>query len=812
MIDISNGLLRVNQRPIMIRGVNIHEHDPVSGHTVSNQVIEADIKLLKRNNFNAIRTSHYPQQTWLYELCTIYGIYVIDECNIETHGMKPYIGYLSDHKLWKHAYLSRLQRMYARDKVNTCIIGWSLGNESGYGSHHDDMADWIRSTDNTRIVMYEPASYGSREDITMNGIRNKTASDILCPMYARVDDCITLANMFPDKPLIQCEYAHMMGNSGGNLNRYWESFRQFSRLQGGFIWDWVDQGIATVDNNSKLKYSYGGDFGEIKHDDSNKLPSNVWSVVVIGRLANHTVWAGKGYPLGFSQINITKLFSNGIDSLLLNMDDVNDDAHISIHNKVDTKIDGKSNNTSIQWIESNYVTNSNVEGVNTQTFDPDILLQAEIPASLTASSKTIQIVISGSTGMIESLRINHVDILMNNETLASMEGTLTPSRVHFHRADTDNDRCGYRPVWRALGLDKSFDYVHNKDYNKLDKILIDEDVIGLNQLTYVTVQRLDEPLEEDKLAQGVMCTWTMTPQFTNMSEARIIRLLNTFKEDLFAQVTYVYARNSHEENYIHQLAGLFRFGRESIHNSYQSIYLNNSLGINVKLWKVTLYMCSTIKQAEALSKGPIGVSKESEDKSEEVFEPIDRVIRHVKWSISYWLLSNGELKMSVKADTSSLIAVIPRIGLQFLFNPNLSKVTWRGAGPHESYPDRTASAVDAIHIAPASNLYTPYIVPSENGSRCNIKWLKLQSDVFDSKYLPSQSKTLANVDSFVSTNSVNVSDNHLDIYFNPLDKSSVTTTSDSEISNDVIVASTGNVTIYKDILQKIYNKLIILQS
>ncbi len=275
-IDINNGLLRVNHRPITIRGVNLHEHDPIRGHYISPRLIEADIKLMKRNNFNAVRTSHYPQSPWFYELCTLYGLFVVDEANIETHGMKPYIGRLADDPHWRETFMSRLTRMYLRDKTHPCIIAWSLGNESGYGIAHDQMAEWIRKEDRTRVLMYEPASYGPRVpppgQETALSVSHKSnnfkqlATDILCPMYMRIEDCIKLANMFPDMPLIMCEYSHMMGNSGGNLQDYWKAFTQYSRLQGGFIWDWVDQGIAVTDSQNKLKWAYGGDFGEIVHD------------------------------------------------------------------------------------------------------------------------------------------------------------------------------------------------------------------------------------------------------------------------------------------------------------------------------------------------------------------------------------------------------------------------------------------------------------------------------------------------------------------------------------------------------------------
>lgn len=292
-VDISNGLMRVNQRPVMIRGVNLHEHDPISGHAVSPALLEADIKLMKRNNFNAIRTSHYPHSPWLYELCSLYGMFVIDEANIETHGMKPQAGDLCENPNWEEALMQRVKRMYERDKVHPCIIAWSLGNESGYGAIHDAMATFLRKTDPSRLVIYEPASYGPREE---NPLRTM-ATDILCPMYARIGDCIKLANIFPDIPLILCEYGHMMGNSGGNLDEDWKAFRRLLRLQGGFIWDWVDQGISLVDSQNRLKWAYGGDFGEVYHDGNFCLNGLNWPDRGLGKTSeNHSMKWGQAKP------------------------------------------------------------------------------------------------------------------------------------------------------------------------------------------------------------------------------------------------------------------------------------------------------------------------------------------------------------------------------------------------------------------------------------------------------------------------------------------------------------------------------------
>ena len=244
---------------------------------------------MKRHNFNAIRTSHYPHTSWLYELCSLYGLYVVDEANIETHGMRPYTGRLSDDPDWEKAYLDRLQRMVLRDKTHPCIIGWSLGNESGYGRNHDIMANWIRQYDKSRVLFYEPASYGPRASVkgstpsTSEIVGGTVATDVICPMYARVNDCLQLAKLYPELPVILCEYAHMMGNSGGNLDEYWNAFETYPRLQGGFIWDWVDQGISAVDSTGQYVWAYGGDFGENDHDANFCLNGLNWPDRGLGR-------------------------------------------------------------------------------------------------------------------------------------------------------------------------------------------------------------------------------------------------------------------------------------------------------------------------------------------------------------------------------------------------------------------------------------------------------------------------------------------------------------------------------------------------
>ena len=263
-LEIKNGQFLVNGQAILIKGVNRHEHDPETGHVISEASMIRDIQLMKQHNINAVRTAHYPNEPRFYELCDQYGLYVVNDANIESHG----IGYdldktLANQPIFKKAHLERVQRMVERDKNYTSIITWSLGNEGGNGFNMYLAYEWTKERDSSRPVQYERAEIFDVGIVEWN-------TDILCPMYAWTDKMISMSEAYPNRPLIQCEYAHAMGNSVGNLQEYWEVIRAYPRLQGGFIWDWIDQGlIKKLDDGTEI-VAYGGDFGDenVPSDDN----------------------------------------------------------------------------------------------------------------------------------------------------------------------------------------------------------------------------------------------------------------------------------------------------------------------------------------------------------------------------------------------------------------------------------------------------------------------------------------------------------------------------------------------------------------
>lgn len=250
--EIKNKQFLINGKPVLIKGVNTHEHNEYTGHYVSEELIRKDFELFRKYNVNTVRTSHYPQSELFYKLADEYGIYVIDEANIESHGMGYDLrkgGTLGNNLLFLESHLNRTRNMVERDKNHPCVITWSLGNEAGNGYNFYETYLWIKKRDNSRPVQYERA-----------GMEWNT--DIYCPMYSTPADIERYAQSpRSDRPLILCEYAHAMGNSLGNFIEYWDIIRKYPLLQGGCIWDWVDQGIAQKDKEGNKFWAYGGDFG-----------------------------------------------------------------------------------------------------------------------------------------------------------------------------------------------------------------------------------------------------------------------------------------------------------------------------------------------------------------------------------------------------------------------------------------------------------------------------------------------------------------------------------------------------------------------
>ena len=260
-IEIKDAQVLVNGQPVLFKGANRHEMDPDGGYLVSKERMLQDVLRMKQMNINAVRTCHYPDDIYWYELCDRYGLYMVAEANIESHGMGYEEQSLAKFPLYEKAHLERNERNVQRNFNHPSIIFWSLGNEAGFGVNFEKCYNWVKNEDPSRPVQYERAEHN---DFT----------DIFCPMYLPYNGCIRYCGNNPAKPLIQCEYAHAMGNSQGGFKEYWDLVRKYPSFQGGFIWDFVDQSIRWHNDKGQEFYGYAGDFNRYDVDKDQNFCNN----------------------------------------------------------------------------------------------------------------------------------------------------------------------------------------------------------------------------------------------------------------------------------------------------------------------------------------------------------------------------------------------------------------------------------------------------------------------------------------------------------------------------------------------------------
>jgi len=328
-VKIHDEQLFINGVSVKLIGVNRHDHSQHNGKTVTREEMEEDVKLMKQFNFNTLRTSHYPNDPYLYELCDKYGLYVMDEANLETHGVG---GEFANNPEWITAFMERVTRMVVRDKNHPSIISWSLDNESGCGPNHAAMAGWVKDFDPTRFVHYEgaqgqpehplytPLARTSAAVFTSAQVTNQPQKqkepkgganpndpayvDVLSRMYPTYIELEEMANNPNiDRPVLLCEYAHSMGNSTGGLNDYWKVIRSHKRLIGGYIWDWIDQGLVKKDEKGRSYWAYGGDFE--KKDDPVDYNMCINGILSPDRTPKPSMWECKYVfqPLEFTMIS-----------------------------------------------------------------------------------------------------------------------------------------------------------------------------------------------------------------------------------------------------------------------------------------------------------------------------------------------------------------------------------------------------------------------------------------------------------------------------------------------------------------------------
>lgn len=498
------GRFLVNGNPVKLIGVNRHDHSMINGKTVTKADMEKDVQLIKKFNFNAVRTSHYPNNPYFYDLCDKYGLYVMDEANLESHALG---GKLSNNESWATAFLERGIRMVERDKNHPSIVIWSLGNESGTGPNHAAMSGWIKDLDPTRYLHYEgaqgdPTDPRYKSSFWPSHVGNPTDPkwvDMLSRMYPQPNELESLIKntSFDKRPVLMCEYAHAMGNSLGNYKTYWDIVHKYDRAMGGFIWDFIDQGILQKTENGKKYFAYGGDFGDVPNDGSfclngivaaDKTPKpeiyeakKVNQPVVISEvnaikgefevlnrhhassLAKYNlVWEllenGKSIQSGKLKTLNTKPYQKELFKVNFKKITPKTGSHYTINIKGLLKEDTLWENTGFVVFQEQFVLNLSSEEILSTIQSEETLKVSETSKTISVKNELVELIVDKTTGYISSY---------NSKGIKLIE---TPLKLNFWRAQTENE-AAYR---KSMGKTNELDWKTAASQFKVQNVKIED--------------------------------------------------------------------------------------------------------------------------------------------------------------------------------------------------------------------------------------------------------------------------------------------------------------------------------------------------
>ena len=640
-IKIKGNQILVNDTPIKLIGVNRHDHSETGGKTVTREEMLEDVLLMKRYNFNTVRTSHYPNDPYFYELCDKYGIYVMDEANLETHHQR---GYLSNRPEWANSFMERVVRMAVRDRNHPSVFMWSLGNESGCGPNHAALSGWLKDYDPTRPVHYEGAQ-GQPENPLYKPIGRKEASivtseidfnvnedvkpakkelcvyanpddplyvDVISRMYPMVDELIAMTkNPVMNRPIIMCEYAHSMGNSTGGLKEYWDAIRSHDALAGGYIWDWIDQGLLDNERKyNKKSWNYGGDYEKGEHNDQNFCINGVIS-------ADRSIKpATEECKYVFAPVSFTT------------------------DNVYSGEITVKNRNFFLSTDEYRYFW---------QLKDEDSVLQeGEIIVPTTPAGESCKL----------KLPIQNFKADDGAEYWLCLSARLKNDNLYA--------KAGYEVAWEQF------------KYLSLPKIVECVDT--------TLDMEIDSDNKKDISVKGKNF-------YLNISDGYI----SQYKIDNESIITSALKPN---------------FWRASTDNDWRG-------------WKVDRLFAFWKDAPLKLKTVSIDVRKSEGNLEVKVLKAIDERLR---LTLNYKVKADGTIGVHYSMMKSPEISEMLRVGLQCECTNRLSDVTYYGRGPWENYSDRKASAMVSIYNCKVSALGFDYVVPQENGNRCDVRWFALQSD------------------------------------------------------------------------------------
>ena len=717
-VEIKDGKILINGAPVYFRGVNRHEHDPDTGHTISVESMIEDILLMKRFNVNAVRTCHYPDDPRWYDLCDQYGLYLIDEANIESHGVwdEP-----SRDPVWRTAFMERGSRMVERDKNHPSIVIWSLGNESGHGPNHAALADWVHTHDPTRPVHYESA-------------HNEPYVDMISTMYPNLDRLVEMAEApGEERPFILCEYAHAMGNSPGNLKEYWETIEQYPRVRGAFVWDWVDQGLrrsspptSPPTGGSEDWFAYGGDYGESPHDGSfcinglifpdRTIHPAMWelkkvyqpvTVEPIDLLAGKVEVINKHFFSDLRYLSITWTLS--ADGEILQQGQLSPLGTLPGEREaLVIPFDPPVLNPGVEyWLTMSFSLSEATLGADQghevawaqfqMPFDvPDVqpLIQGTMPvlnivengAQTIVQGAEFRLVFDKSTGTLASLHYQDRELLKCGP------------RFNFWRAPTENDLGEWREraaiLWREVGLD------HLEE--KVRDVAVAQPAPQVVQIKVRSTcappegWALPKPSMPDQTAMlGQFLSWAMDKDALKALCQRVgvayQALPGTIKSAKVKGLIGYFAKDNRIPDL---LKSIYEFLQETAPD------------------KIPPEFTAFVFPDQATATSP----------------PLKPPARF-ECDYTYTIYGSGDVIIDVHINpVSEGLPFLPRIGLQMILPGGYEQFTWYGRGPHETYCDRQEGAQVGVYSGTVDEQYVPYIVPEENGNKTEVRWVALTND------------------------------------------------------------------------------------
>jgi beta-galactosidase len=611
-VEIKNGLLLVNGQRITLKGVNAQEADPETGHVLSEEMMMKDIRLWKENNINAVRLSHYPRGRRFYELCDIHGIYLVDEANIESHGMYYGEHSLAKNERWEKAHVDRMVRMVERDKNHPSVIIWSMGNEAGNGVNFYAGYNAIKANDKSkRPVQYERPYKdldGSLYDMDWN-------TDIIAPQYPSPAIFEEIGKSKTDRPFIPSEYAHAMGNSTGNFQDYWDVIEQYDNLQGGFIWDWVDQSIWKTDENGERYYAYGGDYGKDMPSDGTFLNNGI---VFPDRTPQPALFEVKK---AHEFINFKEKGINGSDEIRILVENLYDFTDINI-------------------------------------FDITATIKADGKVLKTIPMETLSV--ETHTGKLIRIPLGDVTYQVNTEYFVEVSATT-------------------KSAWGLLP--KGFEVAHEQI-------------------------KLDAKYKKESLSieNGIDLFVKKEGQNTIVSNADLELVFNKEEGRL---ISYKFKNNE-----------LLKDGKGPKPNFWRAV-TDNDFGSKMQIKNIEWKKASLFSEVTEVVSNQISAN-EVELKVTYKLPGVATLFKSV-----YTINGNGVIRIENTLGVTDYNGDLPRIGMRMQLPKQYNEMTYFGRGPWENYQDRKHSAFVDLYTSTVSDQYVPYIRPSENGYKTEVRWVSL---------------------------------------------------------------------------------------